>query len=119
VISSRLSFTLLLLLIAGCSGGEAPPPAAPHEPLYLSLTAADAERADKALQQALETKPSGQGASWTNSQTGASGSVTPWRTFRDGELYCREFTELIVLDGREDRYRLTGCRDEDGVWRPR
>ena len=108
---------MALLALAGCGGSGGP--LATSQPLYLALGGEDAARADATLQQALETTPSGEGVTWANDGSGARGGVMPLRTFRAGGSYCREFLEAIAFDGRRERVRLTGCRSDDGVWRPR
>ncbi|MDX6749186.1 RT0821/Lpp0805 family surface protein [Geminicoccaceae bacterium 1502E] len=105
---------LLGLLLAACA-------TAPDGDLvYNRLGPDEAQRADGVLQRALENYPSGRELAWRDPTTGVAGSVVPLRSFRtrSGRI-CREFVETVALGSVADRYRLTGCRDEAGIWRPR
>lgn len=49
-----------------------------------------------ALEEALETRVSGETVSWANPDTGVTGSVTPTRTFRGaGDSWCREYRREV------------------------
>ncbi len=116
----RLARLLLVampgLVPAACAGSGAP--AAPA-PLSGTLTTADAATADQAMQRALETLESGTMTSWSDPERYVVGSVMPLRTFRTASgLYCRELEETLSIRGAVDRYRLVGCRMNDGTWRP-
>jgi surface antigen len=68
--------------------------------------------------QALEHAPSHQPVSWRNPKDGTAYEVTPLRTFEtDGGRYCREYTTVVTIDGREQTARGTACRDANGTWR--
>lgn len=55
---------------------------------------------------------------WTSPTTGNTGTITPEREFTiAGNLRCGEFTELIVVRGRQAASRNTACQDEAGNWR--
>jgi len=68
-------------------------------------------------QNALEYQPTGQPSSWKNPDSGHSGTVTPTKTYtvNDGTP-CREFTQIINVDGQAEEVRATACRQEDGTW---
>ena len=69
-------------------------------------------------QDALETQRTGTSSSWTNPDTGHSGSVTPTRTYQRADgTYCRDFNQSIVVDGRSEQATGTACRQDDGTWR--
>lgn len=110
----RQAALLLAMGLAGCAGLQQP------ELVYRSLAPSDAARADGVLQRALENYPSGSELAWRNPDTGVAGSIVPLRSFRtrSGKV-CREFIETVASGKAVDSYRLTGCRDDDGVWRPR
>jgi surface antigen len=70
------------------------------------------------LQHALETQPSGTAVTWQSAADGQFGTVTPVRTFRTPNGYCREY--LVTLrgpDGVNSTWRDIACRDAAGVWR--
>lgn len=72
----------------------------------------------EAVGRALETTAAGTSSSWTNPDSGASGSVTPLRTFQNSAgTYCREFQESIVVGGQTQQTVGTACRQPDGTWR--
>lgn len=97
------------------------PPMAAHGgagDAYAALAERDRGRAAKAVQRTLETHRSGVQFHWGEGSR-ARGSVVPLRTFKSvSGHYCREFRELIVVDGgpRIER-QAVACRDGDGVWR--
>lgn len=83
-----------------------------------SLDRADRIYAERAAQQGLEANPSGKSSSWSNPDTRHSGSVTPLNTYRSGDgLHCRDYTQIITVEGRSETARGTACREEDGTWR--
>ena len=45
------------------------------------------------------------------------GYFTPVRDFRRGNVQCREFTEVVFRNGREERRTGTACRETSGNWR--
>ena len=69
-------------------------------------------------QNALETQRIGTTTSWTNPDSGHSGTVTPTLTWRaqDGR-YCREYEQTVYIDGRAERATGIACREADGTWR--
>jgi surface antigen len=78
----------------------------------------DRQLAGAAAQQALEGSPVGAPVPWTNPDTGHTGAVTPVRTYQvaDGR-YCREYQQVVTIDGREQRSFGTACRQPDGSWK--
>lgn len=69
------------------------------------------------LQGALEYNPTNQSSTWVNPDTGGSGTVTPVRTYANGQGQpCREFQQTIIIDGREEQGYGTACRQPDGSW---
>jgi surface antigen len=70
-------------------------------------------------QNALETKKTGQAATWTNPDTGHSGKVTPTKTYTSAEgVPCRDFTQTIYVDGKYEEVKGSACRQPDGAWKP-
>lgn len=77
----------------------------------------DRRLAAEAAARALETQPSGYASTWSNPDTGHSGSVTPLRTWQDAEgRYCREFVQTVRVGGGEREALGTACRQPDGTW---
>src|SRR6185437_9735461 len=67
-----------------------------------------------AEQQAVAT---GQPASWSNPESGASGQVQPTRTFTDQSgRTCREYDTTVNVQGRTQSGVGTACRQPDGSW---
>ncbi len=78
----------------------------------------DKRRAANAAQQALESKPSGATTTWTNPDTGHSGSVTPTRTYEASNgQYCREYEQSVTIGGKAQKSYGTACRQPDGSWK--
>ncbi len=67
---------------------------------------------------ALEYTPSGTVTSWQNPDSGASGTVTPTRTYEttNGQ-YCREFQQQATIAGKSQQVYGTACRQPDGSWK--
>jgi surface antigen len=65
---------------------------------------------------ALETSKDNQSSQWKNPNTGGSYTVKPTKTYQqaDGE-YCREFTQEVRIDGKQETATGTACR-RDGRW---
>lgn len=74
----------------------------------------DQQVIDVTIQHALEFKPLGEAASWSNPETGHVGTVTPTRGYQnaDGQT-CREFQQTV---GQGAPLSSTACRDASGVW---
>jgi surface antigen len=82
-----------------------------------SLDRQDVARANQAQQRA-NTAPIGQQISWSNPESGNSGSVTPVREGRDtGNNLCREYRTTVKVGGREEEAWGTACRQADGSWK--
>ncbi|MEN2979070.1 RT0821/Lpp0805 family surface protein [Tistrella bauzanensis] len=83
-----------------------------------SLDRADRVEAQAASQRALESNPTGQTTSWSNPDSGHSGTITPVKTYQNpnGE-YCREFTQRVNVGGKTEEAYGTACRQPDGSWR--
>jgi surface antigen len=82
-----------------------------------NLDCADQDYHYDTTQSALEYKKTGGSAAWANPDSGASGRITPTNTYvaADGRP-CREFTQLIVVDGQQQSVTDTACRQRDGTW---
>ena len=72
---------------------------------------------ERTLQNALEFNRTLQAAVWRNAATGASGTVTPTRTFRPAPaVWCREFESSVTVSDRRQTSTGTACREWDGTW---
>ena len=68
---------------------------------------------------ALESAPIGQSVVWNNAVSGNRYSVVPTRTWQNADAsYCREYTTVGVIGGREQQMYGTACRQPDGSWEP-
>lgn len=90
------------------------------DPLYGGLDRGQVAAAAISVQDALETKVSGQAFTWRDEEKRVAGSVTPLRTYktRSGH-FCREYLEVLLIaeDHRRERKR-TACRVNPGRWVP-
>jgi surface antigen len=85
--------------------------------LGASLDRADMAKYNKTSQYALENTKTGTTSSWHNPDSGHSGTFTPTRTFeRTDGAYCREYTQMIDVGGRNAEGHGTACRQPDGTW---
>jgi surface antigen len=68
--------------------------------------------------EALERIVSGNSLSWTSDTTGASGTITPLRTYRgpDGQ-WCREYQETTNIASADQQGISIACRTPEGLWR--
>lgn len=77
----------------------------------------DKRTAAATTQRTLETTPSGTTETWTNPDTGHTGTVTPTRTFQQSSgQYCREFEQTVTIEGKQQKGYGTACRQPDGSW---
>ena len=77
----------------------------------------DKKIAELTSQRALESAPSGKAVEWHNPDNGNYGYVTPTKTFQNQQgSYCREYTQVIVVGGKEERAYGRACRQQDGSW---
>ena len=77
----------------------------------------DKQMAREAAQRAFESNSSGRASTWSNPDSGHSGSVTPTRTYQlaNGQ-YCREYQQTVQIGGEEHEAYGTACRRPDGTW---
>ena len=81
-----------------------------------SLDRADMAYYNQTSQRALETGRVGTTTTWQNPDSGNSGTITPTRTFQNGNQYCREYTQTINVGGKAQSGYGTACRQPDGSW---
>jgi surface antigen len=82
------------------------------------LDKADRLEAQRASYNAFEYNRSGQASSWSNPDSGNSGSYTPRPAYqgRNGQ-YCREYSSTINVAGDRQTAVGTACRQSDGTWK--
>lgn len=81
-----------------------------------SLDKADMAYIKQTNQQAYEA-PIGETINWNNPESGNYGQVTPKRDgYTAGGRYCREFEQIIYVDGVQETARGTACQNPDGTW---
>lgn len=76
----------------------------------------DKQMVTKTSQQALEYSPSGKTVAWQNPDSGNSGNITPVRTYKSDDRYCREYVQEIMVGGEKQKAYGKACRKEDGHW---
>ncbi len=83
-----------------------------------SLDRADRIAMGNTTQEALENGQSGQAQTWSNPDSGHSGTVTPQPAYKNtAGNYCREYQQTVMIDGREESAYGTACRQPDGSWK--
>ena len=83
-----------------------------------SLDKADKLYMKQTSQQALEKNKVGQASTWSNPDSGHSGTVTPTRSYQTAQGdNCREYQQTVTIDGKSERAHGTACRQADGTWR--
>ena len=83
-----------------------------------SMSCQDQQYHQETTQNALETRPTGSTSTWTNPDTGHSGTITPTRTSFEGSGQpCREFTHEVYVGGNVQGAYGTACRQADGSWK--
>lgn len=82
-----------------------------------SLDSADQAALNQASSQA-STAPIGQQISWNNPQSGNHGTITPTNQGVNqvtGQT-CREYSQTIVVQGRQETAVGVACQNPDGTW---
>ena len=83
-----------------------------------SLDNADEAAANQAAQQSLETSPTGSTSTWSNPDSGNSGTFTPTKTYQTAsDQYCREYQQTVTVNGETQTAYGTACRQPDGSWK--
>ena len=83
-----------------------------------SLDRQDMTYYNQSSQSALETARSGQVVTWTNPDSGHSGTITPTNTYQQADgSYCREYTQTVRVSGRNQQAYGRACRQPDGSWK--
>lgn len=83
-----------------------------------TMDANDRRMAEQTAQRTLETNASGQSSTWSNPDSGNSGTVTPTKTWQNEQSqYCREYETTVYIDGKRETAYGTACRQPDGSWK--
>ncbi len=81
-----------------------------------SLDKADLAYANQAGERA-QAAPIGETISWSNPDSGNSGTITPTREgYSSSNRYCREYRQEIFIDGRSETAVGQACQNPDGTW---
>ncbi|MCP3666452.1 MAG: hypothetical protein GY696_28795 [Gammaproteobacteria bacterium] len=72
-----------------------------------------------ALGDVLESTPSGKMVQWRHAATGAEAELLAVRTLKAGDKrFCREFREVLVIDGKREIRHGLSCREGVADWQP-
>ncbi len=82
-----------------------------------SLDKADMMYAQQAQSKAYAA-PIGESISWNNPDSGHSGTITPTKEgySNTSGSYCREYSQTIYVDGKQQTGYGTACQNPDGTW---
>lgn len=82
------------------------------------LDEVDKQQMAQTTEASLEHTKTGATSTWSNPDTGNSGTVTPTSTYQasSGE-YCREYRQTVDVGGEEQEAYGTACRQPDGSWK--
>ncbi len=82
------------------------------------LDARDQAMMSGTTNQALAHNATGQTSSWSNPQSGNSGSVTPTSNYSTSQgQTCRNFNQTVSASGQQEGRQGTACQQPDGSWR--
>jgi len=91
--------------------------AAAGDAIGRKLTEADKVIAGRSLNDSLEYGKTGESTSWSNPDTGHSGTSTTTRTVMSSNNQpCREFTTTVSIGGNPEEAYGYACRQADGSW---
>lgn len=68
-------------------------------------------------QEALNDNRVGQSSTWKNPDNGNTYTVTPTKTYKKDNTYCREFTQTATIADKPQQIYGTACRQPDGTWK--
>lgn len=81
------------------------------------LTVWDRRAMQETAYYSLSEGPAGETRSWSNPDTGTGGTITPLRTYVDGEgRLCRDYAATIEVEGETYDGEETACRNAVGAW---
>ncbi len=83
-----------------------------------SLDRKDRAAMQQTTQQSLSSSPAGTTSSWSNPESGNSGTVTPQPTYTNSSgQVCREYQQTVVVDDQTETGYGTACQQKDGSWK--
>jgi surface antigen len=83
----------------------------------IALAQKDQQYLEAAVDQALESKASGEVLAWHNPDSGSFGEVVPVRTYRSrSNHWCREYQASTTQGGVQEKIRAVACRAGKGNW---
>ena len=83
-----------------------------------SMDTVDKQQAANTQQTALESNRVGQASTWSNPDTGHTGTVTPIRTYQaPSGQNCREYRHDVKIGDRNETVIGQACRQADGTWK--
>ena len=83
-----------------------------------SLDRADKAYLERTTQNSLEYNKAGQTSTWKNPDSGNAGTITPVSAYKAADgADCREYTQTIMVGGRQEEAVGKACRQPDGTWR--
>jgi surface antigen len=111
VMTSRLGLCgFSALLLAACAVNDG----SKGDDPYHALTDQDVSLVARLLQRTLDHAPDGSTRRWMNDQSGHSGAITPVRSYiASTGQYCRDYQEVLLINGQSRQYLYSACRDED------
>ncbi len=116
----KQSLSILLMLIgvatAGALHAQGWAPLLGDSP-FGEFSESDLSLFEAARNEALEKREEGSTVSWSNPDTGSSGSVTPIETRRGGGDLCRLLRVVNRVDGQMGESEFWFCRQPDGSWK--
>lgn len=71
---------------------------------------------EEAVKKALDEGKIGRQSNWSNPETGASGTIRPKRSFKQGEKECRDVYLVTRAKGRHEKGTWAFCREPGGAW---
>ena len=103
-----------LAAAAGVAGAQ-PYPVLGGAPVSM-MSEKDLALYQEALTKALDTSKDGQKSKWSSPETGASGTIKPRRSFKQGEKACRDVYLDTQAKGRREKGTWAYCREPGGPW---
>ena len=83
-----------------------------------SMDEQDRMKMERTTENALENGRSGTAETWTNPDSGHTGTVTPQPAYKnDADNYCREYQQTVTINGKTETAYGTACRQPDGSWK--
>jgi surface antigen len=83
-----------------------------------SMDTTDRQEAARTQNVALESNRTGVASTWSNPDTGNTGTITPIRTYQASSgQNCREYRHDVRIGDKSETVIGTACRQADGTWK--